>query len=113
MAPADAAVPRTGEGRTALVHLAAGVGNLVFATPLLAALDALGWEVDLLLHADYPQAAELFRDWSVVRRVHAGRFPAGAYDRLIPAVPPFYWKRLSAFYRRRAGVLPRPDESLF
>jgi ADP-heptose:LPS heptosyltransferase len=114
MRAADAAVPRTGEGLPLLVHLAAGVGNLVLATPLLAALDAMGYEVDLLLHADYPQAAELFRGWSAVRGVYAGPVPPGvAYHRLIPAVPPFYWTGLGRLYRGRGAVLPRPADRLF
>lgn len=107
----EAAPPAAGQ--TLLVHLASGVGNLVFATPLLAALDAMGCTVDLLLHADYPQAADLFRGWSAVRAVHAGRFPGAAYDRLVPAVPPFYWERLGRMYRHRRGVLPRPPDALF
>ncbi|HEU0301091.1 MAG TPA: glycosyltransferase [Longimicrobium sp.] len=110
--PAPDALP--GDGCALLVHLAAGVGNLVFATPLLAALERLGYEVDVLLHADYPQAAELFHGWSAVRRVHAGCFPArGAYHRLVPAVPPFYWAGLGAAYRGRRGVVPRPPDALF
>ncbi|WP_420129127.1 glycosyltransferase family 9 protein [Longimicrobium sp.] len=108
----EAATP--GAGKTLLVHLASGIGNLVFATPLLAALDKLGYTVDLLLHADYPQAADLFRGWSAVSAVHAGRFPRGrAYDRLVPAVPPFYWSRLGAMYRGRRDALARPADALF
>lgn len=103
-----------GAGKTLLVHLASGIGNLVFATPLLAALDGLGYTVELLLHADYPQAADLFRGWSAVSAVHARRFPAGrAYDRLVPAVPPFYWSRLGAMYRGRRDALSRPADALF
>jgi len=114
MRPREVAAPRDGEGRALLVHLAAGIGNLVLATPLLAALDAMGYEVDLLLHADYPQAAELFHGWSAVRRVYAGHVPPGvAYHRLIPAVPPFYWAGLGRTYRGRAAALPRPADRLF
>jgi hypothetical protein len=101
-------------GGPLLLHLAAGVGNLVFATPLLAALEAMDYEVDLLLHADYPQAADLFRDWSAVRRVHTGSLPTGeAYHRLIPAVPPFCWSRLGRRYQGRREALPRPADELF
>ena len=60
---------------TVLVHLASGIGNIVLATPLLIALNHMGFVVDLLLHADYPQTADLLRDWSVIREVYDGRSP--------------------------------------
>ncbi|HEX8454324.1 MAG TPA: glycosyltransferase family 9 protein [Longimicrobium sp.] len=102
------------DGDAVLVHLAAGVGNLVLATPLLVALYRMGYEVDLLLHADYPQAAELFGGWSVVRRVHAGRVPSGErYRHVVPAVPPFYWTRLARLYDGRRDCVPRPPNALF
>jgi hypothetical protein len=105
---------RTAAGGAVLVHLAAGIGNLVLATPLLVALDALGYEVDLLLHADYPQAADLFRDWSVVRGVYAGRAPERSrYRHLLPAVPPFYWSRLGGAFRGDPRVVARPPHALF
>ncbi|HEV7590120.1 MAG TPA: glycosyltransferase family 9 protein [Longimicrobium sp.] len=96
------------------MHLAAGIGNLVLATPLLVALHRMGFAVDLLLHADYPQAADLFAGWSLVRRVHAGAFPHGErYAGLVPAVPPFAWPRLGRGYAGRPGVLARPSDALF
>lgn len=113
MLRADAAPARPDAGPRVLVHLAAGVGNLVLATPLLAALDGLGCTVELLLHADYPQAAELFSGWSAVSAVHARRLPAVPYDRLVPAVPPFYWPKLGQMYRGRRNALPRPADALF
>ena len=98
-----------------LVHLASGVGNLVFATPLLVALERLGYDVDLFLHADYPQSAELFAGWSAVRRVIAGRALPSThrYDALVPAVPPFYWSGSRRLYEGRRSVLARPPEALF
>lgn len=102
------------DGDAVLVHLAAGVGNLVLATPLLVALHRMGYEVDLLLHADYPQAAELFEGWSVVRRVHAGRVPPGErYRHVVPAVPPFYWARFGRMYDGRPTCVPRPPDAIF
>lgn len=110
----DGIPPDGGGGDAVLVHLAAGVGNLVLATPLLVALHRMGYEVDLLLHADYPQAAELFGGWSVVRRVHARRFPGGErYARVVPAVPPFYWTGLRRLYEGRRDCVPRPPDALF
>jgi hypothetical protein len=97
-----------------LVHLAAGIGNVVLATPMLVALDALGWRVHVLLDADYPETAELLRPWAVVESVSSAsemdRVPA--CDVALPAVPPFYWPR----FRRRypaARHIARPPDALF
>ena len=112
--PRDDPPPRTGDGRSVLVHLGAGIGNLVFATPLVAALDAMGFAIDLLLLADYPQSAELFRGWSAVRRVHRGTVPPKErYDVRIPAVPPFYWPRVARGYRDREDAVARPPDALY
>ena len=107
-----------GGGRTALVHLAAGVGNIVLATPLLVALDDAGFVVDVLLDADYAPTAELLRDWAVVRRVYGegarrSTHLFGRYDALAPAVPPFYWPRFARLYPRGARTLRRPPDALF
>jgi hypothetical protein len=79
-----------------LVHLAAGIGNIVLATPLLVALRELGFDVDVWLAADYSQTADLLRPWSVVREVFAGSAQPrlNQYTRVVPAAPPFYWPRL-------------------
>jgi len=93
---------RTDMTRTCLVHLASGVGNIVFATPLLQALDNGGYTV-----------------WSVVRAVHTGGIVAAARRErgqlVVPAVPPFYWHRFAPSYRTLAGctVVPRPPDRLF
>jgi ADP-heptose:LPS heptosyltransferase len=95
-----------------LVHLAAGVGNIVLATPLLVALDRLGAKVDVWLSADYRETADLLRDWTVVRTVTPDpRFCS--YDALIPAVPPFYWRAFASSYAGRAHVVTRPPDALF
>lgn len=94
---------------TALVHLGAGIGNIVFATPLLVALSEMEIEVDILLDADYPEAASLFDGWSAIRRVV--RRTEGTYDCSIPALPPFYWPQRARKYAGR--VLKRPPASLF
>ena len=100
-----------------LVHLASGVGNVVLATPLLVALDQLGFEIDVSLDADYPQTGDLLRPWSVVRHLHAGGVAsalAGArYDAVIPAVPPFYWSRYARAYHQLPRVVARPSDALF
>jgi ADP-heptose:LPS heptosyltransferase len=97
----------------ALVHLAAGIGNLVFGTPLLIALDELGYDLDLRLSADYEGAADLFIGWSVVRSVISGaeaRAPSPpGYDAIVPAIPPFYWTRFRHLYSH----IFRPADSLF
>jgi ADP-heptose:LPS heptosyltransferase len=99
-----------------LVHLAAGIGNLVLATPLLLVLQRAGFVIDLLLDCDYPAAAALFRDWGAVRTVLDGScdaWAAEAYRHVIPAVPPFYWPRYAARYARLAHAVARPPADLF
>src|SRR5215813_11348286 len=102
---------------TVLVHLASGIGNIVLVTPLLVALNRMGFVVDLLLHTDYPQTADLLRDWSVIREVDDGRSPnippLSPYDVLIPAIPPFYWSRFAHLYTKTASEIRRPPDALF
>src|SRR5438552_1594163 len=95
-----------------LVHLASGVGNIVLATPLLQVLDRHGHRVDVLIDGDYAETADLLLHWSVVRAVHRV-MPALAYDRLLAAIPPFYWQRYRARYRADVRCVPRPSDSLF
>src|SRR5215469_6254996 len=101
--------------RTVLVHLASGIGNIVLATPLLAALYEMGFTTDVLISADYPEMAGLFRDWSRVRGILTDiRCLAGNdYDHIIPAVPPFYWQRFEHAYPRSDRVIRRPPPELF
>lgn len=96
-----------------LVHLAAGIGNIVLATPLLTALQELGYTTDVSLRADYPETAELLDGWSAVRRVVGATAPACRYDAVIPAVPPFYWRGLRPLYANGARVVTRPADALF
>ena len=98
-----------------LVHLGAGVGNVVLATPLLAALDRLGFEVDVALTADYPETADLLRPWSAVRRVfHNDEAPdLTAYTHIVPTIPPFYWPRCAHRYVNDGRALRRPSDALF
>jgi ADP-heptose:LPS heptosyltransferase len=101
-----------------LVHLAAGVGNVVLATPLLVALHEMGMEVHVLLDADYEQTADLLRPWGVVASVRRGRdwrslaHRADVYDIAVPAVPPFYRPCFRREYRA-ARVVARPQARLF
>jgi ADP-heptose:LPS heptosyltransferase len=101
--------------RTLLVHLASGIGNIVLATPLLAALHQLHFTVDLLLDADYPQTSDLLRDWSIVRQVFSdhSNLTRSNYDFIVPAIPPFYWPRFSGFYKNDSRIIRRPPDSLF
>ncbi len=98
-----------------LVHLAAGIGDIVLGTPLLLALAEMGLETDLRLDADYPGVPELFTGWSAVRCVFRGpdRPAWGDYWRLLPAVPPFCWQRFEPWYRTAGGVVERPPAALF
>lgn len=110
-------MPADNNTKTVLVHLGAGIGNIVFATPLLVALRDLGLTTDLMLDADYPDVTELFTNWSAVRRVFnrtAAYVPElSNYDHIIPALPPFYWPRFAAMYRGHIKLIPRPCEGAF
>jgi ADP-heptose:LPS heptosyltransferase len=103
--------------QAALVHLASGIGNIVLATPLLVALAQMEFCVDVLIDADYPQTADLLRDWSILRAVYDGGAKSLAgldtYDIIIPAMPPFYWNRFVHVYRMPSGKVRRPPDTLF
>ena len=94
---------------TVLVHLASGIGNIVLATPLLVALNQMGFTSDLLLHSDYPQTADLLRDWSAVRAIYsAGARVNVDHDFIVPAIPPVYWRR----FAQRGFSLPQFAEAI-
>jgi ADP-heptose:LPS heptosyltransferase len=98
-----------------LVHLGAGVGNVVLATPLLMALHELGFAVDVLLAADYSQTAALLRPWSVIREIFTSVTPStlAPYQRIAPALPPFYQERFGHAIAHRPNALARPPNTLF
>jgi ADP-heptose:LPS heptosyltransferase len=108
---------KTAENKqTVLVHLASGIGNIILATPLLVALSDTECIVDVLVHADYSQTADLLRDWSIVRTIYderAQRVAYRGYDVLIPAIPPFYWPRFAGLYRDATWTMRRPPDALF
>lgn len=104
--------------RLALVHLAAGIGDIVLGTPLVVALDEMGFDVELALHADYAETAGLFDGWSAIRLVHSlapgDRIPPPTgYDIVVPAVPPFYWSRFAREYSGVRNAIRRPPDALF
>jgi ADP-heptose:LPS heptosyltransferase len=97
-----------------LVHLASGIGNVVLATPLLALLARRGFTMDVRVDGDYPETADLLRDWGALRRVSVGGgVPAAGYRAVLPAVPPFYWPRYAGLYRGVPNAVPRPPDALF
>lgn len=102
-------------GKRALVHLGAGIGNVVLATPLLVALDRLGISVDLWLSADYAETATLLDSWSAVAKIYTRQddIRFRRYDVLIPAIPPFYWQRFARLYKSLPNVASRPPDSRF
>jgi hypothetical protein len=57
----------------AVISTAGGVGDLVRMTPLVGVCHALGFEVDLLVEADYADASALVRDLPGVRRLFRNR----------------------------------------
>jgi ADP-heptose:LPS heptosyltransferase len=98
-----------------LVHLASGIGNIVLATPLLIALEEMGFSTDVRLDADYPATADLLSGWSAVRQVFTAsmRPDMRQYNHILPAIPPFYWQRFASQYRGTPGVVQRPPDNLF
>jgi ADP-heptose:LPS heptosyltransferase len=99
-----------------LVHIGAGIGNVVLATPLLAALHEMRFTVDAWLSGDYAQTADLLRAWSAVRAVSTDAsldLRSRHYNHVIPAIPPFYWPRYAAKHSATLPLVPRPSESLF
>jgi ADP-heptose:LPS heptosyltransferase len=102
---------------TVQVHLGAGIGNVVLATPLLVALHELGFSTDVVLAAvDYTETADLLYPWSVVRAIFTSPKPFPApqyYSWVIPAIPPFYWAGYARKFATTQNVIPRPPDALF
>jgi len=101
--------------QSVLVHLSAGIGNIVLATPLLIALEECGFTVDVRIDGDYPGIGHLLEGWSAVRNifVESSGLPNESYDFNVPAVPPFYWRRFAQLYRGRSYVQRPPDELFY
>jgi len=57
----------------ALVTLGAGYGNIVMATPTIAAVRSLGYEVDVLVESHLPDAAILLTGWDAVNTIYLTR----------------------------------------
>jgi hypothetical protein len=75
-----------------------GIGNVVMATPALAALARLGFEVSVYLQPEAEPAAELLRGWDALRDVIVGPPPA----------PERFDFALHTVWSRRRGI--HPDE---
>jgi hypothetical protein len=102
--------------QTVIVHLSSGIGNVILAIPLLVALDYMDFAVHVLIHADYPQTADIMRDWAIVHEVcdqQAKRVTLSDYDIIIPAILPFYWPRFARLYSEVAGLTRRSPDALF
>ena len=52
-------MPPEARRRSALVHLASGIGNIVMSTPMLIGLCDLGFAIDVRLDADYAEILEM------------------------------------------------------
>jgi ADP-heptose:LPS heptosyltransferase len=114
--PRERPTQLTRPDREVLVHIGAGIGNVILATPLLAALREMGFTVDVWLTGDYAQTADLLRSWSVVRSILTDSsldFSSSRYKHFIPAIPPFYWPRYAAKIPAGLPLVARPSESLF
>jgi ADP-heptose:LPS heptosyltransferase/SAM-dependent methyltransferase len=118
-APEAAADPPAGTRGRALVAVAAGIGDVVRATPLVRVLHRLGYAVDVLCGADYPPTAQLLAGAPEVARVVAhpnpsadrGRTPCPALAGVEYDVACFtYWARpLERQVRARARRRFEPD----
>jgi hypothetical protein len=97
--------------RAVLAHVGAGIGNVILSTPLFLALHELGYSVDVWLSGDYAQTTDLLESWSAIRSVltDSSLDLHKDYAHIIPAIPPFYWRR----YSRALRLVPRPCDSLF
>jgi ADP-heptose:LPS heptosyltransferase len=99
-----------------LVHIGAGIGNVVLATPLLVALCELQFTVDIWLISDYAQTGDLLRGWSAVRAISTDTsldLRSKGYKHVIAAIPPFYWSRYTSKFPGTLPLVPRPSDSLF
>jgi ADP-heptose:LPS heptosyltransferase len=98
-----------------LVQLGAGIGNIVLATPLLIALQELGFVVDVFLAADYAETSGLLRLWSAVREIFTrpARPALAGYERIAPALPPFYQPRFGREISLQPNAIKRPPDALF
>ena len=73
-----------------LYSTAGGIGNVVMATPAVAALAEMGLEVTVLLPPELAQVAELFRGWQAIKACLIGRPPSPReFDLAIHS----YWSR--------------------
>jgi ADP-heptose:LPS heptosyltransferase len=99
-----------------LVHVGAGIGNVVLGTPLFVALHEMSFKVDVWLSGDYPQTADLLKPWSVVRTILTDTsvdLRSRHYSYVISAIPPFYWPRYASRFKTTLPLVPRPAECLF
>lgn len=81
-----------------LYSAAGGIGNVVMATPAVAALAEMGFEVTILLPPESAGVAELFRGWRVVKECLVGRPPS----------PREFDIAIHSYWSRARGV--HPDE---
>lgn len=59
--------------KTALVTVGEGYGNIVMATPTIAAVHAMGYLVDVLVESHQPDAATLLAGWDAVDTIYLER----------------------------------------
>jgi ADP-heptose:LPS heptosyltransferase len=76
---------------------AGGIGNVVMATPAVAALADLGFEVTVVLPPELAQVAQLFWGWNAVRTCLVGR----------PPRPDGFDLAIHSHWSRARGIHPR------
>lgn len=90
--------------KRALICIGRGIGDIIQTTPLIQAVHCLGYEVDLWVVPDYPEAVRLLDGWSVVDRIiTASRevHPSGYEEAIVTLLFPY----AHYFYRRSVRVV--------
>ena len=92
----------------ALVAVGGGYGNIVMATPTIAAVGVMGYVVDVLVESHQPQAANLISGWDAVDTIYLDRGSLRRYrsQRDYDAVLRTVWNRGSPL---QMGPEVRPD----
>jgi len=94
----------TTRARQALICIGRGIGDVIHSTPLIQAVRSLGYDIDVWMVPDYPEAMGLLEGWPTVRRIiTTGRdVDPHAYDEVIVTL---LFPYASFFYRRAVRVV--------
>jgi len=91
----------------ALITVGQGYGNIVMATPTMAALHALGYSVDVLVESHHPRAASLLSGWAALDTIFLNRASLMNSNPCYNAIVRTVWNR-SAPLNLGPETLPEP-----